>query len=402
MSAPASGMRSTLWLCYAAMMCLALSTNLPPVFLTTFDETFGGVQGLSEEALGRIPGMLFLTMIFGILLAGPLADRFGLKRFTLLGLAFVATGIGITAIAQTFLQLLAAMTFLGLGVGTLEVVLSPIVAHLVPHERASALNKLHFFYCAGAVLAVALGSLCHYYALPWRMVLGVILFFPVAVLLAFAGSPIPSPHKDERGGEAPPPRHTGPTIYLSAFFILSLFTIALSGATEVGMAQWLPTYAERDLDMSKVGGSMALGIFSILMGLGRVITARILKHLAPETVMMISCALAALAYLLGATLPWPHAALIACVSIGLFSECLWPTTLALVANRFPNGGSTMYGLLAAAGNVGCMLMPWLIGFIATQVDLSLGLAINALSPLLLIGVLFWLRSHRQPHAHHEL
>jgi len=38
--------------------------------------------------------------------------------------------------------------------------------------------------------------------------------------------------------------------------------------------------------------------------------------------------------------------------VGLAGSCLWPTTLGVASDRFPRGGATMFGLLAAFGNPG--------------------------------------------------
>jgi hypothetical protein len=42
----------------------------------------------------------------------------------------------------------------------------------------------------------------------------------------------------------------------------------------------------------------------------------------------------------------------ACILVGLTGSCLWPTTLAVAADRYPHGGATMFALLGALGNFG--------------------------------------------------
>src|ERR1700747_3563913 len=66
-------------LCYGAMMSLAIGVNLLPIFLTSFSASFGGANGLSQEQLGRLGAFSFAGLAFGILLGGPLADRWGAK-----------------------------------------------------------------------------------------------------------------------------------------------------------------------------------------------------------------------------------------------------------------------------------------------------------------------------------
>jgi fucose permease len=74
--------------------------------------------------------------------------------------------------------------------------------------------------------------------------------------------------------------------------------------------------------------------------------------------------------------------------------------LAVSADRHPEGGATMFGALAALGNAGGMFMPWLVGWIADQSSLSLGLAISAVAPAAMILTLRFLRpSSVSPVAH---
>ena len=72
-------------LCYLAMMSLSLGLNLLPVFLTTLSATYGGVDGLTQEQLGRLGAIAFAGLVIGILVTGPLADRWGAKPFAQLG-----------------------------------------------------------------------------------------------------------------------------------------------------------------------------------------------------------------------------------------------------------------------------------------------------------------------------
>ena len=56
----------------------------------------------------------------------------------------------------------------------------------------------------------------------------------------------------------------------------------------------------------------------------------------------------------------------------------------------------MFGLLAAFGNLGGILMPWLVGVTADCSSLRLGLATSTACPLLMAFVLLWMQ--RRPDA----
>jgi MFS family permease len=136
-------------LCYAAMVCLAIAVNLMPIFLTTLWVDLGGRAGLTGEQLGRISAITFAGLVGGILLAGPLADRWGGKLFSVLGTSLIGIGLVLPGISPGYSKVLVAVFVMGLGAGILDMVLSPIIAALQPDSRATALNWLHSFYGIG-------------------------------------------------------------------------------------------------------------------------------------------------------------------------------------------------------------------------------------------------------------
>ncbi|MDP6381467.1 MAG: MFS transporter, partial [Phycisphaerae bacterium] len=347
-----------LWLCYGAMMCLAIAVNLPPVYLTTFSETFGGDKGLSLEQLGRIPAFVFAFFVLAILVCGPLADRWGGKLFVMLGLALTCMGLVLLGGAASYEMLLAAWVLMGLGAGMLEMVLTPLVSALQPHRRASAMNWLHAFYCIGALGTVLIGAGALHLGIPWRSVAFAMIALPAAMLAGFAGMRVPPlVQKDAR-------RKPVSALLKHPFFLAGLAAILLGGAVEHGLAQWLPAYTERVMGFSKATGGMVLAGFLMAMIVGRMLAASAGHHMSPIRLMIFCCiALIGLFAVACFSLNAP-VALSACIAIGLAGSCLWPTTLGVIGDRFPHGGASMFALLSASGNAGCFIMPWVVGIVA--------------------------------------
>jgi fucose permease len=167
--------------------------------------------------------------------------------------------------------------------------------------------------------------------------------------------------------------------------------IFLGGALELGLAQWLPAYAEMSLGFSKWTGSISLLAFSAAMALGRIFAGVIGHRVDPIKLMLNCCWTSVVLFLLACFAPWPTVALAASVAVGLAGSCLWPTTLGVAADRFPRGGASMFGLLAAFGNLGGILMPWLVGVTADRSSLRLGLATSTACPLLMAFMLLWMQ-----------
>ena len=377
-------------LCYGAMMSLAIGINLLPIFLTSIQHSFPGREGsgLTQEQLGRVGAIAFSGLVVGILITGPLADRFGAKAFALLGNALLAIGLGVIGWSPTYGVLLAATFALGFGAGILDMVLSPVVAAINPERRAAAMNWLHSFYCVGAVVTVVAGTLALQAGLSWRV--ASLLLIPLPVLLVCVLGAMSFPALTIEGGERIPLRG----LFGSIWFIGALGAIFLGGATELGMAQWLPAYAETSLGYPQWIGGAALFLFSIAMAVGRMGIGALSSWLNSYTIMAWSCGLSFVLFLAGSFFPVAPAALLACILVGLTGSCLWPTMLAVTADRYPNGGATMFGALAAFGNAGGIFMPWAIGAIADLSNLRLGLSISALAPLIMLPIVLKLGASR--------
>jgi fucose permease len=382
---------SAVALCYAAMGCLAIAVNLMPLFLTTIRVDLGGRAGLTGEKLGRISALTFAGLVGGILFTGPLADRWGGKLFSILGTLLIGVGLALLSFSHSYSMVLIAVFVMGLGAGILDMVLSPIIAALQPDKRATALNWLHSFYGIGTVITVVVGTLAFRFGVGWRTISLIFVMIPLLVTLGFLKIDLPPLISDKEGGRTPLR-----DLCRNSSFVAVNVAIFLGGALELGLAQWLPAYAEMSLGFSKSTGSVSLLAFSAAMALGRVFVGLIGRRVDSIRLMLGCCWTSVVLFLLACFAPWPAVGLAASVAVGLAGSCLWPTTLGVAADRFPRGGATMFGLLAAFGNLGGILMPWLVGLTSDWSSLRLGLATSTACPLLMAFVLLWMQ--RQPVA----
>ena len=375
-------------LCYGAMMCLAIGMNLVPVLLTQFGRDLGGPTGLTQEQLGRLGASAFAGLVIGILVTGPLADRWGGKLFTIAGLGVVAFSLVGLASSHTYVTAGIAVFMLGLGAGQIDMVLSPVVAALNPERRASAMNWLHSFYCVGAVVTVLAGTTALWLGVNWRTACLIQVPFPLLLIVLFA--PLRFPPLVSEGGRVP-----FRDLLRQRWFIAALAAIFLGGATEIGMAQWLPAYAETALGYPAWVGGAGLLAFSLAMTVGRMVVGAVATRWNPFNLMAWSCASSVVFFLAASFVPHPATALACCIAAGFTGSCLWPTTLAVTADRYPNGGASMFGALAAVGNAGGILMPWIVGWIADHHNLHWGLAVSALAPLAMTPLVLWLGARRR-------
>lgn len=386
--APPRHARFATALCDLAMMALAIAINLLPIFLTTLSHDLGD---LSAEQLGRIGAVTFAGLCAGILVTGPLADRLGARLFAVAGNALIAAGLLTLGLAHSYATVLVASFVMGLGAGSLDMILSPIVSALQPHRRTVAMNVLHSFYCSGAVVTILAGAVSLRLGISWRTLSLCLIPMPLLIGLAFLLPALPPlVHEDHA-------RTPLRSLLRHPYFLVALLAIFLGGATEIGMAYWLPAYAEQTLGFSRWTAGLAFLGFSLAMTLGR-LGILFLPRVRPIPLMLACCAASAVLFPFASFFPVNSVALACCVLAGLAGSNLWPSTLAVAADRFPAGGATMFALLAASGNAGAILMPWLTGLVADHASLRWGLATATLCPLLMIACLLYMRARTTPDA----
>lgn len=203
-------------------------------------------------------------------------------------------------------------------------------------------------------------------------------------------------------------------LFSSRFFLVALLMMACAGASELTMSQWSSLFAEKGLGVPKVVGDL-LGpcLFGVFMGVGRTAYGVLGHRLPLKKALLGSTVLCLLCYGVTVFVPVPVLALLGCALCGLSVSLMWPGTISLSAGYFPRGGTTLFALLAMAGDVGGSLGPWLAGLVSDgaesaswlsrvlvgaqtpeQWGLRAGLLAGMAFPLLLLVGLFCLRSRK--------
>ena len=122
---------------------------------------------------------------------------------------------------------------------------------------------------------------------------------------------------------------------------------------------------------------------------------------------------AAVCYLTAALSPIPVIAMVACVLTGMCTSMLWPGTLILMEEKYPNPGVAAYALMAAGGDFGASVAPQLMGVVVDsvsasslaerlsgplalsteQIGMKAGILLSAVFPLLGIFLVLYIRKY---------
>jgi MFS family permease len=163
-----------------------------------------------------------------------------------------------------------------------------------------------------------------------------------------------------------------------------------AGAAEQAIAQWVSTFAESGLRVSKTVGDLAGPCaFAACMGAARALYGKFSEKLPLKSAMIACAALCIACYLTAAFAQSAVFALVGCALCGFSVGIFWPGTFSAAAVRLPTGGIAMYALMALAGDLGCSAGPTLVGLIASANgnSLSAGLAVAIIFPIvILLGI----------------
>ena len=376
--------RHTIYASYLGYITQAVVNMFPPLLFVIFQDSLG-------VSLGQITSLVsinFAVQIAVDLIAGKIAPKLGYRRLAVFAHAVAVLGVSGYAwipfvMPRPYPGLLVCIILNAVGGGLDEVLISPIVESCPDSKnKESAMGLLHSFYCWGVVGVVALTTL-FLFAFgkgSWRILCLLWAVIPFLDAAYFALVPI-APWEADEGG-----MRYRELVKNGTFWLLIILMIT-AGASEQAMSQWASLFAERGLGVSKsIGDLLGPCMFAVLMGLSRVIYAKIAPKIDSLKVIMGSGALCILSYLLAVFAPHPVLSLLGCGLTGLSVGIFWPGFFSIAAVKLPKGGTALFALLAFAGDIGCSGGPTLVGMVsgAFSDNLKYGLLAAVLFPLVLI------------------
>ena len=330
------------------------------------------------------------------LVVAALADRIGFRGLLLVGSVVQTVGWFLLAEVQSLPQAVCAAALVGIGGSVVDPLLTPIICAVYPARRARMANFLHGFYCVGFASVALLIVLLHPGVLTWRWAFRVLgaLCVPYGVASAVLALP-----RQVYQGEV---RLRARTLMLRPIFWLLAVAMILAAATEMGPANWLPSFVQGLASPGDpaAGSNLLAGaglvLFGSLMAAGRFMASAMETRIGVRR-LLAGAAAACMVCLAAVALPFGTVYRVVCLGIVGFSvACLWPTLLAVAGDRFPQAGASMFSVLSAVGAIGCAAAPLALGCMGSLFgSLAPAMAALALAPALILIVSFRLRGGRR-------
>ncbi len=388
--------------CYASNISMSVVGNLSPLLFLTFHELYG----ISYSLLGLLVLINFCTQLGVDLLFSFFSHKFNIPLAVKCAPFLTMAGLLIYALSPVIFP---GAVYAGLVIGTVlfsmasgfcEVLVSPVIAALPSDDPDRDMSKLHSIYAWGVVGVAVISTVFLYFCgrSNWQWLPVIFMVIPIAAVIFFAKARLPQ--------MATPEKTSGAVKFLKNGGVwLCVFGIFLGGSAEVTMAQWASSYIEEALDLPKILGDIfGVAIFAVTLGLGRSLYAKFGKNIS--NALFWGAIGATVCYLIAAVSPFPVVGLIACALTGFCVSMMWPGSLIVASDRYPQGGVMIFALMAAGGDFGASMGPQMVGVVtdaaiknetlismantlglsAEQFGMKLGMIVGMLFPMIAIAV----------------
>ncbi|MBS6832277.1 MAG: MFS transporter [Clostridiales bacterium] len=388
----AKNYEKTIRACFIGYIVQAIVNNFAPLLFITFQTTY-------DIPLAQITTLItinFALQLMTDLAAAYFTDKIGYRASVLIAHTMAALGlIGLavfpSVMPSPFVGLVMAVVLYAIGGGLLEVIVSPMVEACPSEHKDRTMSMLHSFYCWGSVGVILVSTLVFWLfgIQNWRILAALWAIVPIANGIAFINVPIIS--MEESTGESTP---------MSQLFKIKMFWIFIvlmccAGASELVISQWASAFAEKALGISKsLGDLLGPTLFAVLMGLSRVIYGKYGDKIGLDRMMILSCALCVIAYLMIALFDSAVIGLTGIAISGFAVGIMWPGTYSKAAGVMKGGGTAMFAFLALAGDLGCTSGPTFAGWTAAVFgdNLKVGILCATVFPAVMLLTLLMTRN----------
>ncbi|MEO0964318.1 MAG: MFS transporter [Planctomycetota bacterium] len=408
-ASPASPRAYVLTTCFIALIATSFAFVIRLIILDEWAVEYG----FSDTQKGELLGAGVWPFAISIILFSLIIDRIGYGRAMWFAFACHVVSVIVTVTAEGYWGLYLGNFICALGNGTVEAVINPVIAAMFWKHKTKWLNILHAGWpgglIVGGLLTLAmlpenpLGGLLGATAEnpQWRWKVGLLLLPTVIYGVMLLGTRFPV---SERVAAGLPYRAmlrefgamgalisggliiwqlmailAGATQMASgvwmpiAVAIIAITTVAyglavgalgrplfaflllvmiLLATTEIGSDGWIASLMRPVMDDAfGLDGGWVLVYTATIMMLLRLFCGPIVKRLNPLGMLAVSSLFAAagLAFLSTAS---GVIIILAATVYGIGQTFFWPTTLGLVAERFPKGGALTLNAIAGVGMLG--------------------------------------------------
>jgi DHA1 family bicyclomycin/chloramphenicol resistance-like MFS transporter len=330
--------------------------------------------GLTLTGRGTLISALFVGLLLGSLLSGPIVDALGYRASLALSSGLVALAMPALAVTRTPLLAGSAIVALGIASAGMNTASNALSSDLFPGERAIRMNRLAILVGIGGVM-MPVTTVASSVIVSWRTV--VVAGGVLASLVALACAWVPP-----ATAKVSQPHSLGQVIGRFARqpgFIWLAAALLLGGGNEAALAGWISTFLQA-AGFSAASATWVLASHWLGLIVARVTLSPRVERAKGAAVVRaaIAGALCIAVFVLLQRLAWLA---VMPFIIGFAIALVVPTMLAHAGDRYPGHPGALFGLLLTLLQVGGIALPAAIGFLSDRAGLRPGLSLIAFSCL---------------------
>ncbi len=327
-------------------------------------------------------GLALLAPAIGAMVAMPLVGRLlpgrSSRTFTRLALAGSMGAVVLPALARSVPALAGALFVVGLTNAAMDLSMNAQGVSVERHMKRPILSSLHAAFSFGGFAGAGLGALAaaldvaplpHFAAA--ALLFGVLGLIATRPLLA---------QDEDADAHAPVMRWRALPSRLVLLGIACLFCLMAEG----GASDWSAKLVRDDLAGSAALGAITYAVFSVAMGMGRLMTDRLWTRWGSVGLLRRCGALAAVGFTAGLAAGTAPAAIAGFAALGLGLAGVVPTLFRAGADQPGVSTGPALAAVTSLGYLGFLGGPPLIGGVAQLTSLRLACAIMAFAGLLVV------------------
>ena len=359
-----------------ASLRAALSTDIKVTMLDPIDLANSG------SMIGETLGAAFLGFAFTLFGVSPFLDNIGMGRLLRIASLCFIGGTLVTLFADNLASgegiywwLYTGMFLIGVGWGAVEATINPMTATLYPDEKTHRLNVLHAWWPAGMIVGGLVGVALGAMNLPWQFIFSLVLIPAIAFGVMTTRATFPLTERAQAGISV---TEMLKEVFRKPGFFIWFGAMFLTAASELAPGQWVDLALTQKVGMR---GILLLIYISALMFVMRHFAGPLAHKLSNSGLLWCSSLLAAIGLYFLAQADSPSSAFLAATFWGAGVCFMWPTMLATVSERYPEGGSWLVGLLGSAGALSMYFVLPRLGAIYDEAKLELAGGADKLAAL---------------------
>ncbi len=336
--------------------------------------------GLSDAALGLCLLSVPLGTIVGLLVAGRILDRTGLRQGCQIFLPAWALSLLLPPFAQTQIVFMLSLFISGIAVGLVEVAMNTEADRLEQSLGKRIMSRCHGFWSLGSLVGALTGGLLAHAGMSVK--LHFVLVMPVIALLGiWMATRLPVVKDEPATGQS-----TSDALFrLPSRFVLLLCVMPMGVmVVEGAFIDWSAVFVKSVLDASPLLIGIIYSFFAIVMAAVRLFGDAIGDRYEAKLIVQVSGVSAAVGIAIFALSTSELMAMVGAAISGMGVAIVYPLAITAAARR-PGSAADNVAAITMISFSAFLLAPPLIGFVSEW--LGLRMALLMLAPIALTSAL---------------